>query len=192
MNNKLQPAIIGGVVLGVLSAIPFVNLGNVLCCMWVVLGGALAVYLYIKKSPTPVDIGEGALIGLLAGVIGSVVRTLLAVPLTIMAGYPVEHLLINVIERVDPMRAEMTRIAIEDAMRRPYAEQFITSVFSLGTLLGLLVTVIFALVGGLVAVPLFERRKADAVLPPPPPSYGGGMPGGGYTPPPTYPPSEGG
>lgn len=188
MNSKLRPALIGGIVLGLLSGLPYVGLGNVACCIWVVAGGALATYLYIKKSPTPVDMGEGALLGLLAGVIGYVVKIVVGLPIAIMAGYPEQHILFNLMEQLDPQKAEVYRQAMEDVMSRPFFEQFTLNVFSLGSLLGLLVTVIFAVVGGLVAVPLFEKRKADAgTPPPPPPPYYGGTPGGNYAPPPPPP-----
>jgi hypothetical protein len=42
MNDKLKPAIIGGVVLGLLSVIPFVNFANACCCLWAIVGGLLA------------------------------------------------------------------------------------------------------------------------------------------------------
>ena len=189
MNSKLRPAIIGGIVMGLLSGLPYVSLGNVACCLWVVLGGALATYLYIRKSPTPVEMGEGALLGMLAGVFGMVVKLIVGVPVTIMAGYPVERFLINLMERVNPEQAEGYRQRIEEVMTRPFAEQFFASVFSLGTLVVFAITVVFALIGGLLAVPLFEKRKADAGPPPPPPYYGG-TPGGAYAPPPPQPPGD--
>jgi hypothetical protein len=182
MNSKLRSAIIGGVAIGLLSGIPYVNLGNVFCCLWIIMGGAFASYLYIKKSPAPVNIGEGALIGALAGAIGTVVGLLVGVPLTILAGYPELNLLVSIMERVDPQRAEMYRQRVEQILSRPFFEQFFHSVFSVGTLLSLLITVVFALIGGLIAIPLFEKRKADAG--PPPPPYYGGTPGGTYAPPP--------
>jgi hypothetical protein len=41
-TSKLQPALIGGLVTGVLSALPFVNILNACCCLWVVTGGVVA------------------------------------------------------------------------------------------------------------------------------------------------------
>ena len=41
---KLQPALFGGLFIGVLSALPIISAGNCLCCMWVVAGGMLATY----------------------------------------------------------------------------------------------------------------------------------------------------
>lgn len=196
MNSKLRAAIIGGLVMGLLSGLPYVSLGNIACCLWVVLGGALATYLYIRKSPTPVDIGEGALVGLLAGVFGTIVQLLVGVPVTILTGYQDKRLVLSLVERMNPEKAELYRQRIEYAMSRPFIEQFFASVFSLGTLLVFIITVVFALVGGLVAVPLFEKRKADAgpppPPPPPPPPYYGGTPGGAYAPPPPPPGDYGG
>jgi hypothetical protein len=188
MNSKLRAVIIGGVVIGLLSAIPYVRLGNVVCCLWIVMGGALASYLYIRKSTAPVNVGEGALLGGMAGAIGWAVGIIVGVPLTILTGYPELRFMVNLLERVDPQKAEMYQRNMEYAMSRTFAEQFFYSVFSLQTLLSLLITIVFALVGGLVAVPLFEKRKTD-VGPPPPPPYYGGTPGGAYAPPPP-PPGE--
>ncbi|HKC62839.1 MAG TPA: DUF5518 domain-containing protein [Pyrinomonadaceae bacterium] len=183
MDNKWRSAIIGGVVIGLLSGIPYVRLGNVACCMWVVLGGALASYLYIKRSPTPVNVGEGALIGAIAGAIGMIVEIVVGLPMTILTGYPELKLIAGLLERMDPQRAEEYRHQIEELATVPFTEQFFHAVFSWGTLLSLLITVIFALIGGLIAVPIFEKRKTDAG-PPPPPPYFGNTPGGAYAPPP--------
>lgn len=194
MNSKLRAALIGGLVLGLLSGLPYVSLGNIACCLWVVLGGALASYLYIKKSPTPVSMGEGALIGLMAGVFGTIVKLIVGVPIAIMAGYPVEQFMLRLIERMNPEKAEQYRQGLEYMMTRPFSEQFFASVFSLGTLLWFVISMVFALVGGLVAIPLFEKRKtdADAPPPPPPPPYYGGTPGDAYAPPPPPPGDYGG
>jgi hypothetical protein len=171
-----------------LSGIPYLKLGNVICCIWIISGGALAAYLYIRKSTIPVNIGEGALIGAIAGVIGTIVELVVGVPLTILTGYPELNFMVGLMERVDPQKAEMYRQRAEDLMSRPFAEQFFHAVFSWGTLLSLLITVVFALIGGLIAIPLFEKRKADAGTPPPPPPYYGSTPGGAYAPPPLPPP----
>ena len=186
MSNRLRSAIIGGVVIGLLSGIPYVRLGNVICCLWVILGGAFAAYLYIKKSPVPVNAGEGALIGAIAGAIGMVVEIVVGLPLTILTGYPELRFLIGLMERVDPAKAEAYRRQVEDLTSFSFSEQLFYSVFSWRTLLSLLLTVIFALIGGLIAVPLFEKRKDNAGPPPPPTFYGGG-PGGTYAPPPPPP-----
>jgi hypothetical protein len=188
MNNKLRAVLFGGVVIGLLSGIPYVRLVNVICCLWVIVGGALASYLYIKKSPTAVNVGEGAMLGAMAGAIGTVIELIVGIPLTILTGNPESKFFLDLLERVDPQRAESYRQMVEEAMKRPFLEQFVYAVFSWRTLLTLLITVVFALVGGLVAVPLFEKRKEDAGPPPPPPQFGG-TPGDIYASPPPPPTS---
>ena len=76
----LQPALLGGVVIGVLSALPVINLANC-CCAWILFGGGLAAYLLQQPRPTPISVGDGALVGLMAGAIGAVVWTIVAIPL---------------------------------------------------------------------------------------------------------------
>ena len=83
---KLQPALLGGVAIGVLSALPVVNIGNLCCCAWVVFGGALAAYLMQQNFPAPVGAGDGALVGLMAGAIGAVVGSILAIPISMAMG----------------------------------------------------------------------------------------------------------
>src|SRR5260370_25414316 len=85
--SKFTPALIGGLVLGILSAIPVVNFGNLCCCLWVLIGGAVAARMLISRSPVfPVRAGEGAAVGALAGAIGSVVNLVLGVPLGLAVG----------------------------------------------------------------------------------------------------------
>ena len=83
-SGRLQPALYGGLFIGVLSALPLINIGNCCCCLWVLMGGALAVYLRQQNSPYGVQASEGALVGLLAGLIGGVVAGLLSIPLQAM------------------------------------------------------------------------------------------------------------
>ena len=68
----LQPALLGGLFIGVLSALPIVNVCNC-CCLWVLCGGALAAYLDQQQDPRPTTAARGAYAGMLAGVAGAIV-----------------------------------------------------------------------------------------------------------------------
>lgn len=67
---RFQPALLGGLFIGVLSALPVVSTANACCCLWVVVGGALTVYLMQQRQAEPVESAEAALFGLVAGLAG--------------------------------------------------------------------------------------------------------------------------
>jgi Na+/H+-dicarboxylate symporter len=59
--------------MGVLSAMPVLSLGNCLLCLWVWVGGALAVFLYARMEQKPLSTGDGAIIGAAAGLVGAII-----------------------------------------------------------------------------------------------------------------------
>ena len=69
--KKYQPALLGGIFIGVLSALPVVS---ACCCIWMIAGGILVVYLQQQASPTPVATGDAAIGGLMAGALGAVIQ----------------------------------------------------------------------------------------------------------------------
>jgi hypothetical protein len=174
MNEKTKSAVIGGVVLGILSVIPVVNLGNICCCCWALLGGGLATYLWVKKSPTPVSIGDGAMLGAIAGGVGAVIELIIGIPIGIATSALVAPILANLVASANPQQAEMIRQQMMSASS-------IGGAIANGIFLAILL-VIFSTLGGLIAVPIFEKRKGGPGMPPPPPGFGG--PQGGYNPPP--------
>lgn len=190
-NNKLQPAIIGGVVLGLLSAIPFVNFFNVCCCAWAILGGALAAYLYIKKSATPASAGDGALLGLIAGGIGAIVYVVIGLPLSLLTGNAFSNMAVRFAERANPEQADILRAQIEAMQNQSIGERLLTALPF--TFIGAILLVAFATIGGLIGVAILEKRKGSTGAPTPPPNYGGttgGYGGADYaSPPPTVAPT---
>lgn len=79
MPSKLTPALIGGAIMGFLSSMPIIAAGNCLCCIWIILGGLLAGHFYSKTLPPGIEFksGDGAVIGLLAGMYGALFKTFL-------------------------------------------------------------------------------------------------------------------
>ena len=168
MNNKVKPALIGGVLLGLLSVIPFVNALNICCCLWAILGGMLASYLYVKNSPTPASAGDGAILGAIAGLIGAAISLMLGIPISYAMGPTMRNLMLSMLENVDRQQADMMRRQLE--MSGDSIVPVIVNALILAVLL-----VVFSVIGGLIGTALFEKRKGGSV-PPPPPAAGG--PGG--------------
>jgi hypothetical protein len=74
--GRHQPALLGGLFIGVLSALPVVGSANACCCLWVVAGGVLVVYLQQQNTPLPVETADAVLGGLIAGLIGALIACL--------------------------------------------------------------------------------------------------------------------
>lgn len=168
----LQPALLGGVVIGVLSALPIINLANC-CCAWILFGGGLSAYLMQQQQPAPITLGDGALVGLVAGALGSVIWTVVAIPLN-MAVMPA-GLLEQAISNAGDMPE--VRTFLESLRRGPVLG--VAAV--IGFTLQLLVCSTFGMIGGLFGA-LFFRKSP----PPPPPDPVGPPP---FMPPP-LPPAE--
>lgn len=165
MNNKLKAAAIAGGVFGLLSAIPFINWVNFCCCLWAILGGMVASNLYVKSSPVPASAGDGAVLGAIAGVIGAGIFIILGIPLGILSQQVVQTVLISLMENADPSQADMVRRQME-ASAGAYAGMIIQY------MIGAVLLFVFFIIGGLIGIPIFEKRKGGPMPPPPPPAGG--------------------
>ena len=168
--SKIQPALVGGLILGLLSSIPFVNMGNICCCLWVLLGGAIAAKILISKSPyTPVTMGEGAATGAIAGVFGCIITLFLGIPLQLLTTGLTSGFYKGMMESVaDPE----VRRAMEQAMAQQrtgdIGAQILGALFS--WFIGSIIFIGFATLGGLIGVSIFEKRKGQTgYIPPTPP-----------------------
>ena len=159
-SGRLQPALYGGLLIGVLSALPFVSAGNCCCCLWVVAGGMLAVYLRQQNSPFAITSAEGALVGLLAGVIGGVIGVGLSIPIEAAMGPFMRDLVERVASRPD-FPSEM-RDMLERAGGGTNA---LAILFKL--CVSLVAGAVFGMLGGLLGVAVFKKD-----VPPPPPPVG--------------------
>lgn len=73
-GSRYQPALLGGLFIGILSTVPLVSALNLCCCLWVVVGGMIATYLRQQQLPEPIETAEAVLTGLLAGAIGALLN----------------------------------------------------------------------------------------------------------------------
>lgn len=79
-----RPVLISGLIAGILSSIPVVNFLNIICCLWILVGGVIAVYMLSSSAGRKIEYGEGALIGLLSGLVAAVICTVVNSILTIV------------------------------------------------------------------------------------------------------------
>jgi hypothetical protein len=75
MNSRsfFLSALIAGVAIGLVAHLPLLNIINCFLCLWVWLGGILAVFLYrgFQHGECRLTAGQGAALGALAGLIGA-------------------------------------------------------------------------------------------------------------------------
>lgn len=158
MGNKIKAAAIGGGVIFLLALLtsflqlPFVRL---LCCMWAIGGGALAVYIYNRNSTAAVRTGDGAMLGALAGLIG---------------GIPA------VIPLLRAMNNPALQAQLEERIRESgYPSGMPVSMSALLVMVGVvfvLITAALATIGGLIAASFLAKKAkggGDNMTPPPQP-----------------------
>ena len=163
MGERLQPAFWGGLFIGVLSALPIVQVGNCCCCLWIVTGGVLAAYLRQQQTPYAIQASEGALVGLMAGVFGGVLTVIISIPMHAITG-PMQQRMLDWVLSANPDLPGEFRDAIQrasgDAALNPLSLAFSLVYY-------LVVGMVFGMLGGLLGAAVFKKNA-----PPPPPPLG--------------------
>jgi hypothetical protein len=152
----IQPALTGGMFLGLLSSLPIISVGNFFCCMWILAGGGLAAFMLMKQRPTGIAYGDAAFGGVLSGLFGAVVATLVSIPLRIIlrAGFEaqresLEKTFQEVPEFQGPIREFMLRLASPEI-----------TIFTVGAtfFMNVLLYSMFAMIGGILMVAIMNRK----------------------------------
>jgi hypothetical protein len=153
MNNQkpemFVPALIGGVVAGVLSGIPLLNC---LCCLWIIGGAMLASYLLAKNSPVALSAGDGAIVGALSGIIAAVVHTLVSIPFAKMTADLLQKALEYLPEYTEEMPPGL------DNLMRGGGEGTNIPLFFLGLVITAIVFALLGVLGGIIGISLFGKK----------------------------------
>lgn len=161
----LQAPILGGLFIGVLSALPLVGAGNCCCGLWIISGGLLAAYLDQQNDPRPTTVGRGALAGFIAGIIGALVFLVLSIVFDALMAPLYERGLEQMARMARDMNPEAQAI-IEELRSRNTAGGYAVSFFLMLILGGLLATL-----GGVLGAAFFKKDVPPALggdAPPPP------------------------
>ena len=152
--NRYQPALLGGLFIGILSSLPLVSGLNICCCLWVVVGGVLTTYLRQQQQPEPIETSDAVLGGLMAGAIGAI--------LTIIGNY-------IFMQWTGPMWQEQLRSQLDqNPDLPPQAREWMMNLMTGRglALIQLVVTLpmyaIFGMLGALLGLTFFRKK-----LPPP-------------------------
>ncbi len=165
-SRYTQPALIGGLVMGILTGLPIVSAGNLCCCLWVIAGGVIAAYILQQNESAPITAGDGATVGRLAGIIGAFVYLIISVPISFLVA-PMERMIVQrFVERMGDMPPEFREFAsrgLGQGLR-----------LMLGFVFWLFVGAAFSTIGGVIGQAIFQKKMPpgtiDVTPPSPPPS----------------------
>ena len=155
-----QPVLVGGLVGGALSALPIVAAGNLCCCLWVVTGGVVAAYLLQQRQPAPITPGDGAMVGLLAGLAGAVVYLAISVPINILIAPIEREMVTRMMDRLGTMPPEFREYA-----NRSGAISVVFTIFDF--VMRLFLGALFSTIGGLLGSVIFAKNVPPPTPPPP-------------------------
>ncbi len=149
--------------MGLLSGLPFISAGNLCCCLWVIAGGLVAAYVLQQNQAAPITPGDGALVGLLAGLLGAVVQAIVSIPINFFLG-PMERALV---ERIVDMSGNMP-VDMRDALERygrgnqSFAFTIIASVVAF--MFYVCVGAVFSTIGGLIGAAIFKKDTPPGTI----------------------------
>ncbi len=141
---------------GLLSGIPFISAGNLCCCLWVLLGGVLAVYLYSREVPMLTS-GDAALLGLQSGMVAAVVSTLISIPvrffITRFFGAVQQQMLQKMFEQNPDFPPQLRGL-----MQSILSPGFMIGAILVGFVFALIFYSIFGALGGLLGNAMFKKK----------------------------------
>ena len=166
--SKLLPALYGGIIIGVIGAIPFVNFINCLCCAGVLFGGYMAVFFYRKDLPPalPLESSDGLALGALAGLFGAIIGLLLTGLVYLAVGNIAGKAMIDMLMSVYDKAGILDQMPPEaiDQMEMSAHQSPLNVMSIVGSLI---VDPLFGLLGGLIG---YQIHKPKAGTPPPAPA----------------------
>jgi len=169
--GKLMPALYGGIIMGVISGIPFLNFVNCLCCAGVMFGGFMAVFFYkkdLKATDPPLTNSDGLQLGALAGVFGAIVGIILTLIFHFALGGAASEATggmimqlydsLGILKRMPPEALEKMQEGMRNQAISPFA-----------LIIGFIIDPLFGLIGGVIGYSVFKSRMAPPATPNPVP-----------------------
>ncbi len=155
--GRTQAVLIGGAFNGILSALPIVGAANICCCLWVVGGGAITVWLMQQGRTVAMRLSDGAIGGALAGLAGAFFYTAVSTPINLMMGPEAEALAELMSEGGVPPEVIQFYEAVSGSF-------ILMATINLG--LWLFIGVVFSTVGGLLGALFANRNTPPAATAP--------------------------
>jgi hypothetical protein len=168
--SKLMPALYGGIIMGAISGIPFLNLVNCLCCAGVILGGFMAVFFYskdLKPADPPLTNSDGLQLGALAGVFGAIVGVALTVIIHFTLGGITNEATSGMIMALYDKLGILNRMPPE-AVEQMQETMRSRALSPLTIIPAFIIDPLFGLIGGVIGYSVYKTKGPATPVPPPP------------------------
>ena len=163
--DKKIPALYGGVIIGLISSIPFLSFVNCCCCAGILLGGFLAVMFYknnFTPDTPPFTASDCMVVGILAGATGAVIESALSMIFFALFGNVALEFLMNLARNSNIQLPGDAMEKLEEALK-----QGKSGASMIGNFFGsLFVNGLFGMLGGLIGYSIFKPKGTP--MPPPP------------------------
>ena len=160
-TNRHQPALLGGLFIGVLSALPIISIGNC-CCLWVISGGVLVAYLQQKRQEAPIDAAGVLLGGVIAGALGALIAfvldTIFLALLQPIMGPWQREMMQKIMDSIPNLPADA-----RERMQTSSAEGAVMAVRFMGLFVSVPVKACFAALGALLGMAIFKKKTPAGV-----------------------------
>jgi uncharacterized protein involved in cysteine biosynthesis len=149
-SGMFIPALVGGAVAGVLMAIPLVNC---LCCLWIIGGAMLASYLLARNSTASLTSGDGAIVGVFAGIVAAVVEAFVSLPFQALNQQFLRRFMEQLSQFTEDMPSGWEKWL--DIGRGGISPAW----FLLSLVISMAVFAVFGALGGVIGASLFGKKK---------------------------------
>jgi hypothetical protein len=129
--------------------------------MWVLAGGAMATFMLSKQRPG-ITYGDGAFAGVLSGVFGAVVATVVSIPVRIISARMFgsqEQAMEELFEQMPGAEG-----ALKDLFMRLASPEISALNITATLFMNMIVFSLFAMIGGILMVAFFQKQAAKTTL----------------------------
>lgn len=156
MSPKQNSMLIGGLVVGLLST-SYLGLINLLCCAGVIIGAMTAVWHYTSTQQLTIESGDGAVLGVGAAVVGTILSQILNYTIIRPLGLGFES------GMMDFMSQYMSPEQMEQMQAQAAQSETLGSIL-IGLVIGLVVSSIFGAIGGAIGAAVFKKGSDEEAL----------------------------
>lgn len=154
MPDQKNSVLLGALVVAILST-SYLSLINCLCCLGVIIGSMTAVWHYTSTYGVTIELGHGALLGVLAAALGTLIATIanyLLVQMGLDANAAIAETVISMFsDAMSPEQLDELRSQLQNRQDVSFGQHLISGAF------GIIIASLFGALGGVIGASVFKK-----------------------------------